>query len=672
MAVLDLRSEPEPATDVPVASVRDLHVTFRRGGRDLQAVRGVSFDVMPGEILGIVGESGSGKSVLGLSLLGLLPRDPAPIVRGSATVCGVDMASASAEDRRRTRRRDLGAVFQDPMTSLNPTMRIGRQVYEASGSREESLRLLDAVGIPEAERRLQQYPHELSGGLRQRVMLALAIAGSPKLVIADEPTTALDVTVQAQILALLRDLADEIGCAFVFVTHDLGVASQLADHVAVMYGGRLAEMADSASVLARPAHPYTIGLLESRLTMTSDRDHQLPTLPGEPPDPRELPEGCAFAPRCAHHEESCSVAPPPLVASGTHDGVAACIRLGDIHHPKTPTPASSPTPEWPPQSTTLADYGNPAGPALVLSGVTKEFSLRGAKRGHRRLQALRGIDLEVVRGGAVALVGESGCGKSTLLRVVAGLLESDDGSVTVGEGAPPQIVFQDAGASLTPWLTIGELIGERLQVGDVGRMGRKERVAEALALVGLPAEVAAAKPGQLSGGQRQRAAIARAIAIPPALLLCDEPTSALDVSLAATALNLLGRLRRELGMSLLFVTHDLAAARLVADRIAVMYLGRIVEMGPVDQVCEAPQHPYTKVLLRSVPGPGVRHAPLDGEPASPLAPPTGCAFHPRCPVVQSECADSQPPMIDVNGHATACVHTRMHEVAIDLGEPAVR
>jgi peptide/nickel transport system ATP-binding protein len=342
------------------------------------------------------------------------------------------------------------------------------------------------------------------------------------------------------------------------------------------------------------------------------------------------------------------------VPAGTHDGVAACIRLDEVHRPTTTLQtAATESPEWPPQSTTLADYGNPGDPALILSGVTKEFSLRGAKRG-------------------LALVGESGCGKSTLLRVVAGLLDADEGSVNLGEGARPQIVFQDAGASLTPWLTIGELIGERLSVGDVGRMGRKERVAEALALVGLPADVAAAKPSQLSGGQRQRAAIARAIVIPPALLLCDEPTSALDVSLAATALNLLGRLRRELGMSLLFVTHDLAAARLVADRIAVMYLGRIVEMGPVDQVCEAPEHPYTKVLLRSVPGPGVRHAPLDGEPASPLAPPSGCAFHPRCPVVQPECADHQPAMTVVNGHAAACVHAGARAVEIDLNEQAIR
>ena len=664
MAVLDLPVEPETAPDAPVASVQDLHVTFRRGGRELHAVRGVSFDVMPGEILGIVGESGSGKSVLGLSLLGLLPRAPVPRVEGRAEVCGVDMVSASDADRRHARRKSLGAVFQDPMTSLNPTMRVGRQVMEASGSKEEALRLLDAVGIPEPARRLRQYPHELSGGLRQRVMIALAIAGNPKLVIADEPTTALDVTVQAQILALLRELADEIGCAFVFVTHDLGVASQLADKVAVMYGGRLAELADSGAVLARPAHPYTVGLLESRLTMRSDREHQLPTLPGEPPDPRELPNGCAFAPRCAHHAPACDDAAPPLVAAGTHDGVAACIRLGELQREQ-----AAPLTEWPPQSTTLADYGNPAGPALVMAGVTKSFTLRGGKRGQRTLQALRGVDLEVVRGGAVALVGESGCGKSTLLRVVAGLLDADDGRVQLGEGTPPQIVFQDAGASLTPWLTIGELIGERLNIGEVGRTLRKERVTEALALVGLPAVVADAKPSQLSGGQRQRAALARAIVVPPALLLCDEPTSALDVSLAATALNLLGRLRRELGMSMLFVTHDLAAARLVADRIAVMYCGRIVEIGPVDDVCDSPQHPYTKVLLSSVPGPDVRHAPLEGEPASPLAPPSGCAFHPRCPVVRADCAGARPPMTLMNGdaHGVACVHAEGRVVEIDLG-----
>ena len=650
----------------PVVSVRDLDVMFRRGGHDLHAVRGVSFDVMPGEIVGVVGESGSGKSVLGLSLLGLLPRDPAPKVSGSAFVCGVDMVSASAEERRLVRKHHLGAVFQDPMTSLNPTMRVGRQVMEAAGSKADAMTLLDAVGIPEPARRFTQYPHELSGGLRQRVMIALAIAGNPQLVVADEPTTALDVTVQAQILALLRELANELHCAFVFVTHDLGVASQLADHIAVMYGGRLAEFGASDSVLARPAHPYTVGLLESRLTLLTDREHQLPTLPGEPPDPRAHPPGCAFAPRCALYEDRCGVEAPALRPAGTHDGVAACVQLGEGRRLSMTMAA----PDWPKQSTTLADYGSPSDPALVVAGVAKSFTLRGGRR-RRKLQALRGVDLEVVRGGSVALVGESGCGKSTLLRVVAGLLKHDHGEVRVGEGTRPQIVFQDAGASLTPWMTVGELVGERLHDQNLGRIARRERVAEALTLVGLSPEVARAKPVQLSGGQRQRAALARAIIVPPALLLCDEPTRALDVSLAATALNLIGRLRRELGMSVLFVTHDLSAARVVADRIAVMYLGRIVEFGPAEDVCAAPVHPYTRSLLESVPGPDRTHVPLAGEPASPVDPPSGCSFHPRCPVGFDECATTLPPAVHLasDGRAVACL--RLHEgdsneIAIDV------
>jgi peptide/nickel transport system ATP-binding protein len=649
-----------------VVSVRDLDVMFRRGGRDLHAVRGVSFDVMPGEIVGIVGESGSGKSVLGLSLLGLLPRDPAPEVGGSALVCGVDMVSASAEERRLVRKDHLGAVFQDPMTSLNPTMRVGKQVVEAAGSKTEALRLLDAVGIPEPGRRFTQYPHELSGGLRQRVMIALAIAGDPRLVIADEPTTALDVTVQAQILELLRELANELKCAFLFVTHDLGVASQLADHIAVMYGGRIAEFGDSESVLMRPAHPYTVGLLESRLTLKTDRERQLPTLPGEPPDPRAHPPGCAFAPRCALRVDECVADVPALRPAGTHDGIAACIRIGELKR-ATMTAAAT---EWPRQSTTLADYGSPSDPALVINGVTKSFTLRGGRR-RRKLHALRGVDLEVVRGGSVALVGESGCGKSTLLRVVADLLKNDAGEVIVGEGTRPQIVFQDAGASLTPWMTIGELVGERLHDQSLGRNARRARVEEALTLVGLPAEIAKAKPAQLSGGQRQRAALARAVIVPPALLLCDEPTSALDVSLAATALNLIGRLRRELGMSVLFVTHDLSAARVVADRIAVMYLGRIVEFGPAEEVCAAPVHPYTRSLLASVPGPETTHVPLSGDPASPVDPPPGCSFHPRCPVAFDECADDLPVSVRLGsaGRTVSCL--RVHdgdsdEIAIDL------
>ena len=636
----------DPRSDQPIVQLCDLHVTFERGGKDVQAVRGVDLQIHRGEILGLVGESGSGKSVLGLSMLGLLPTLPPPKVEGLAVVCGLDMVSASAEQRRLLRRDHLGAVFQDPMTSLNPTMRVGRQVAEAAGSESEAVRLLDAVGIPEARRRLRSFPHELSGGLRQRVMIAMAVAGDPSLVVADEPTTALDVTVQAQILELLAHLRDETGCTFILVTHDLGVAAQVADRIAVLYAGRLAEVSTATDVLERPAHPYTVGLLKSRLTLTARGDGPLPTLPGEPPDPRNLPSGCPFAPRCELREDACEEDLPTLQPARRHRGLAACRRLDAIA-----TSTFAVGENW----VEKAVSGEKKRPVAVqLRAVTKTFVLR---KGFAKepLQALRGIDLEVGEGESVALVGESGCGKSTLLRVVAGLIEPTAGTLELGAGARPQMVFQDAGASLTPWMKVGELIGERLRSEGVRRSDRAQRVQEALALVGLPAEVADAKAAQLSGGQRQRVALARATIVPPEVLLCDEPTSALDVSLAATVLNLLGRIRRELGMAMLFVTHDLGAARVVADRIAVMYLGKIVEVGPAVEIIAAPRHPYTRALLGAVPGTGVVRSPLQGEPASPLHPPSGCAFHPRCAVALESCATGDPPVLAIGRRQVACV-----------------
>jgi peptide/nickel transport system ATP-binding protein len=653
--------DPAPGSADPVVEVNALHVTFRRGGRDVRAVRGVDVRIGLGEILGLVGESGSGKSVLALSLLGLLPVEPPPVVEGRALVCGVDMVSASAEERRLLRRSRLGAVFQDPMTSLNPTMRVGRQVAEAAGSESEAVRLLDAVGIPEARRRLRSFPHELSGGLRQRVMIAMAVAGSPSLVIADEPTTALDVTVQAQILELLRHLCDDLGTSFVLVTHDLGVAAQVADRIAVLYAGRLAEVGAAADVLERAAHPYTIGLLQSRLTLAARREGPLPTLPGEPPDPRAHPPGCPFAPRCALHESACDDALPLLVPARRHRGTAACRRL-DVLAAAGPGAVVHVDP-W---GAAKPPSGNGHGPPLAvrLEGVEKHFTIRKGFRSRDLLHALRGVDLEVAEGEAVALVGESGCGKSTLLRTVAGLLEPDAGVITLGHGGRPQMVFQDAGASLTPWMKVGELVGERLRSEGVHGADRAERVRQALALVGLPAEVADAKGPQLSGGQRQRVAIARATIVPPEVLLCDEPTSALDVSLAATVLNLLGRIRRELGMAMLFVTHDLGAARVVADRIAVMYLGRVVEVGPAEEVASDPQHPYTRALLGAVPGVGVVRSPLQGEPASPLRPPSGCAFHPRCDVVLSSCPVGPTPLVTIGRRTVVCARPG------DVADPA--
>ncbi|HUC04887.1 MAG TPA: ABC transporter ATP-binding protein [Acidimicrobiales bacterium] len=649
-----LEAARHSVTGPPVASVSDLHVTFRRGGRDVSALRGITLDVQPGEIVGVVGESGSGKSVLGLTLLGLLPEQPPPTITGSALVCGTDMVRATREEGRAIRRADLGAVFQDPMTSLNPTMRVGQQVAEAAGSMDEAHRLLDAVGIPEAKRRLRAFPHELSGGLRQRVMIAMAIAGSPRLVIADEPTTALDVTVQAQILKLIGELRDEIGTSFILVTHDLGVAAQVADRIAVLYGSRLAEVGDARDVLEHPVHPYTTALLRSRLVIDCDRTRPITTIPGEPPDPRAHPPGCPFGPRCSYHQEACDAALPELVEiSGPRTSLprqAACYRWDAPERTRVEVAAADP---WP--GIDLGVTGGPP-PAVLVHDVHKSFAV-GTMFNRKELMALRGVDLEVTEGEAVALVGESGCGKSTLLRSIAGLQGIDSGDIEFGRGARPQMVFQDAGASLTPWLTIGELIGERLRSEHLPKAQRRERVRNALSRVGLPAEVAQAKPLQLSGGQRQRAALARATVVPPEVLLCDEPTSALDVSLAATVLNLIGELRRQLKVAVIFVTHDLAAARVVADRIAVMYLGRIVEIGDSDQVCAEPIHPYTQSLLAAVPGLERRMVRLSGEPASPLDPPPGCEFNPRCPSAEASCTEAPPALAAVPGRpgrAVAC------------------
>jgi peptide/nickel transport system ATP-binding protein len=602
-AVADGRDGP-PAP--PVAAVTGLRLSLRRGGAAVTVLRGISLEIGRGEIVAVVGQSGSGKTVLGLTLLGLLPASSRPALAGAAVVAGVDMTRASQAERRRVRRAEVGVVFQDPMTSLNPTMTVGRQVMEAAGTREEALRLMRSAGIPQPEQRFSALPHQLSGGLRQRVMIAMAIAGNPSLVIADEPTTALDVTVQAQVLRVLRGLRDEIGCGVLMITHDLGVAAQVADRIIVMQAGEIVEEGTASQVLATPDHPYTRELLRARLDLGAD---------AEPSGPAQ----------------------PPPAADGAGPG------------PPKRDPATR--------------------PLLSLTEVTCDFQVRDSAGRRATLQALRGVTADVAAGESVALVGESGSGKSTLLRAIATLERGWAGSIEGPRRGDIQMVFQDPGASLTPWLTVRELLTERLRktVGD--RAARRARIIQTLDMIGLPESTLDARPAELSGGQRQRVALARATIVPPKVLLCDEPTSALDVSLAATVLRLIGDLRRELGMTVLFVTHDLGVARFIADRIAVMYLGRLVEVGPAGAVISDPKHPYTKALIAAVPGAGRALPEPSGEPASPLAPPTGCSFHPRCPLARPECPSTVTGIQLVRVGPRAATSAGRHEVACVLHAP---
>ncbi|WIB68978.1 ABC transporter ATP-binding protein [Curtobacterium sp. MCBD17_035] len=594
------------------ASIRDLHVSLERDGARSAVLRGVDLDIARGEIVGLVGESGSGKSMLAMSLLGLLPDAARPHISGEVRVQGTDMAHGTDAERARARRTALGAVFQDPMTSLNPTMRVGRQIVEAGQDRAGSIALLDAMGVPDPAMRFSVYPHELSGGLRQRVMAAIAMAGRPALVVADEPTTALDVTVQAQLLDLLRELRDEQGCSVLLITHDLGVAAQIADRIAVMYAGRLAEVGPTDAVLTAPAHPYTAGLMRSRLSLGLDRDVRLPTLPPDTLTPEQRLVGCPYRARCPLAFDRCVAETPGLDAAVSAPGhAAACWAPAEVVRTDAATPRTAAVAPGPGRaSRPVATRATPAGaarvgdgtapaPAVVVDDVVCTY-VTGHGRRRRTVEAVRGMRFDVAAGASLAIVGESGSGKSTILRAIAGLVPVRSGHIRVADGGA-QMVFQDAGSSLTPWMTVGETLAERLRPQRLGRTETDRRVSEALDAIGLPASVARLRPSDLSGGQRQRVALARATVVRPAVLLCDEPTSALDASLAATTLNLIRDMREELAMTVLFVTHDLAVARLMGDRIAVVERGRIVELGAADAVIGDPREPYTRTLVASVP-----------------------------------------------------------------------
>ncbi|MHA3723413.1 dipeptide ABC transporter ATP-binding protein [Leucobacter sp. HY1910] len=627
-----MRNElPSPA-DAPTLEVEHLFVDIPApNGRKIRIIDDLSLTVYPGTCLGIVGESGSGKSVTLLSLFGLLLGANAEITVSRFKFAGQDIDPSDREAIRGLLRNEVAVIFQDPMTSLNPVMRVDKQIAEVVRQQRDVpareietrvVELLGMVGIPDAERRARQYPHEFSGGQRQRIMIAMAVAKEPKLIIADEPTTALDVTTQAQVLDLLRGAQKLVGAATIFVSHDLGVVAHLADTVAVFYGGRLMEYGETSTIFTEPRHPYTAALLQSipPLTITLPR---LLTLPGEPPDPRARPSGCVFHPRCPVGQDRaiCAETPPPLT-SLVGGRVSAChfpeetVTVGALRltGPRVSVPRETETLTSPLQID-AAGLVAKDGPVLEVRELVKDYRPRRVRRRHGEAPAVDGISFELAAGSTVALVGESGCGKSTTAKMVGQLIEPTSGSVWFESVAYTsmntkqrldfrrrvQFVFQDPYASMNPRMTVGQIMAEPLETHHLGtRHDRESRVYELLERVGLRRRDAEKFPHQFSGGQRQRIAIARALAPRPEMLILDEPVSALDVSVQAQILNLLKDIQEEMKMTSLFISHDMSVVRQISEETIVMLAGKIVERGPTEQIISDPQHPYTRSLLGAV------------------------------------------------------------------------
>ena len=664
--------------------IRNLSVTFPSEAGTVRAVRDVSLDIRAGEVLGIVGESGSGKTVMSLSMIGLLAESAT--ITGSISYNGINLLDLNDNEMSRYRGKDIAMVFQDPLSALNPVHTIGRQIAEAlhihsdiskDGALKRAVELLEIVGIPRPSERAQSYPHEFSGGMRQRVMIALAIANQPKVILADEPTTALDVTVQAQILDVLKTARDMTGAAVVLVTHDLGVVAGLADRVAIMYAGKVVEIGGVEEVYASPAMPYTVGLLRSIPRVDAVGSSRLTSIDGAPPSPVALPPGCAFAPRCPAAAPQCDAAVPTLTpVSPTR--MTACVRQSEITALQQSGSLFVDGPAH------VASAATSDAIALEVCGLKKTFPLLKGSVLRRRVgsvYAVDGVDLMLHEGRSLALVGESGCGKTTTLLEILNMVAPEAGTITVlGRNVAElsrkqrlemrkdlQIVFQDPFASLDPRLPIGDAIAEPLDNFGMPKVEQNQRVMELLELVGLQRDHASRYPSEFSGGQRQRIAIARSLALNPKVIALDEPVSALDVSVRAGVLNLLAELQEKLKLSYLFVSHDLAVVQHVADDIAVMYLGGIVESGPVDEVFAKPQHPYTQALLSAVPIPDPKvervrkRIILQGDLPSPANPPAGCRFHTRCQVratlpaeVAATCVSDRPELVLRNASLVAC------------------
>ena len=651
--------------------VRDLKAGFAAGRQVLTAVDGISFDLAAGETLALLGESGCGKSATALALLRLLPA-AGRILGGQVHFDGRDLLQLPEAEMRGVRGSGMAMIFQEPATSLNPVLTVGRQIGEVlekhrglngAAAQARALELLQAVGIADAPRRLGEYPFQLSGGMKQRVMIAVALAGEPRLLIADEPTTALDVTIQAQILDLLRRLQAERGMGMLLITHDLGVVAQMAQRIGVMYAGEIVEEAPRERFFTQPRHPYTQKLFAALPDMTR-RGTRLETIIGQVPPLARMPSGCRFAARCPQAVAICHETSPAWVDLGGGQRVRCHLQPAP-HSPLPPAGEGGATPE---------EGGEKA--LLTVADLCVHFPIRRGffQRTVGYVKAVDGVSLQLARGRTLALVGESGCGKTTvgkgilqLIRPTGGAAQLDGRELTglTRSTLRPlrrrmQMIFQDPFASLNPRMTVGEIIAEGMGALDIARADEQAAaIAALLQQVGLDAAAAQRYPHEFSGGQRQRIAIARALAVQPELIVCDEPTSALDVSVQAQILNLLKSLQDELQLSLLFITHNMAVVEFIAHEVAVMYLGRIVERGLVDEVLHSPRHPYTQALLSAVPSARLEARPeiirLSGETPSPANPPKGCHFHPRCAHATERCYSNYPALCEVSAtHAVAC------------------
>jgi peptide/nickel transport system ATP-binding protein len=687
---------------VALLEVRDLHTQIRLKRSTVYALGGVDLTVDAGETLGVVGESGCGKTMTANSIMRLLPNGGS-ITGGSITLGGRELTALSDAEMAEVRGNEIGMIFQDPMSSLNPTMNIGMQIAESvllhrDASKSEALeRAVDAlklVGMPSPQQRAKDYPHQLSGGMRQRAMIAMALVCEPKLLIADEPTTALDVTVQKQIIEVINDLKTRLGMAVILVTHDLGVIAGSADRIAVMYAGKVVETTDTKTLFGNSRHPYTEALFDSLPEKAAESGGRLYSIPGLPPDLTDPPKACRFADRCRYVQDRCRTEEPGL-SGETRLHEFACFyptgaaerSVGDEVVTITPMPRHEPGA----RIETVVQTG--AAPVLQVVNLVKEFPITAGmimRRNVGSVSAVADVSFAISPGETFGLVGESGCGKSTIGRLLVGLERATSGQVLFEDRELTgrsdrqlrphrkdiQLMFQDSYASLDPRMRVKTILAEPLHVQRVGdRSSRVKRVQELVDAVGLPRGALERYPHEFSGGQRQRIGFARALALNPKMIVADEPVSALDVSIQSQVLNLMKELQAELGLSYLFISHDLSVVRYLSDRIGVMYLGKLVEVGPAESVYSNPVHHYTRGLLDAVPvaDPNVEqakeHLGVVGELPSAIDPPSGCRFRTRCPAAQSLCAEQEPPLVSFgpDNHFAAC-HFPLREVS--AGAPA--